>query len=342
MKELDATTEPSSIGRLMIRAVMGSLLGVLGVLALDLVTRGKGLPEGGWGSIAGFAAVVVSALILAGLAVVLLQPVLGLLGGRRRGFVSMAAFFIPALPLIIRTSGIIFDTPRMQKVAYGGVGPFGVAAALCLGIMIAAAITARFARMRFGRPIAFLGLLAFAAVCRRFDTRFYPGLYPHLHQFAVVALYAVAASAAFLVLPRSGFGGRGALIALVICAGSGFLGYRHLDGFLGSDPVSRRLIGTELQTSSRLWQLLPYRRVDRVEEPAPAGLSPRAQRHWEAREVARKAIAAKKEFQKKWNVLIYSIDAVRFDHTTMGGYARETTPFMAKLAESSVNFTKAR
>ena len=46
-----------------------------------------------------------------------------------------------------------------------------------------------------------------------------------------------------------------------------------------------------------------------------------------------------------WNVLLITVDTVRYDHTTMGGYpertGRDTTPRMAELARRSVSFTFA-
>lgn len=51
-------------------------------------------------------------------------------------------------------------------------------------------------------------------------------------------------------------------------------------------------------------------------------------------------------FVKPWNVLLITIDTVRYDHTTMGGYAtgpkaRNTTPRLAELALRSTSFTFA-
>jgi arylsulfatase A-like enzyme len=50
-------------------------------------------------------------------------------------------------------------------------------------------------------------------------------------------------------------------------------------------------------------------------------------------------------FKQKWNVLLVTIDTVRYDHTTMGGYARrtgrDTTPELARLAARSTSFTFA-
>jgi arylsulfatase A-like enzyme len=50
-------------------------------------------------------------------------------------------------------------------------------------------------------------------------------------------------------------------------------------------------------------------------------------------------------FLKDWNVLLITIDTVRYDHTNMGGYpdrsGRDTTPNLAKLASRSVSFTFA-
>jgi arylsulfatase A-like enzyme len=47
------------------------------------------------------------------------------------------------------------------------------------------------------------------------------------------------------------------------------------------------------------------------------------------------------EFRRDWNFLLITIDTVRYDHTTMGGYHRDTTPKLAELARRSANFTFA-
>jgi arylsulfatase A-like enzyme len=46
-------------------------------------------------------------------------------------------------------------------------------------------------------------------------------------------------------------------------------------------------------------------------------------------------------FQDNWNFLLITIDTVRYDHTTFGGYARDTTPELAKFVDRSANFTFA-
>jgi arylsulfatase A-like enzyme len=51
-------------------------------------------------------------------------------------------------------------------------------------------------------------------------------------------------------------------------------------------------------------------------------------------------------FRKDWNVLFLTIDTLRYDHTTFGGYAqsakrRDTTPRLAELAARSVSFAFA-
>ncbi len=52
-----------------------------------------------------------------------------------------------------------------------------------------------------------------------------------------------------------------------------------------------------------------------------------------------------KRFEKPWNVLLLTIDTVRYDHTTFGGYkiksGRDTTPQLAELVKRSVSFTYA-
>ena len=51
-------------------------------------------------------------------------------------------------------------------------------------------------------------------------------------------------------------------------------------------------------------------------------------------------------FKQKWNVLLITVDATRYDHTTMGGYlkqtGRNTTPNLAKLAARSASFSFAQ
>ncbi len=48
------------------------------------------------------------------------------------------------------------------------------------------------------------------------------------------------------------------------------------------------------------------------------------------------------QFKRDYNVLLVTIDTVRYDHTTMGGYVkkkgRDTTPRLAELARRAVNF----
>lgn len=50
------------------------------------------------------------------------------------------------------------------------------------------------------------------------------------------------------------------------------------------------------------------------------------------------------EFRKPWNILLLTIDTVRYDRTTFGGYAsgparRDTTPRLAELVQRSTSFT---
>jgi arylsulfatase A-like enzyme len=51
-------------------------------------------------------------------------------------------------------------------------------------------------------------------------------------------------------------------------------------------------------------------------------------------------------FQKPWNVILITIDTVRYDHTSFGGYLatakRDTTPRLAQLVERSTSFTFAQ
>ncbi len=48
-----------------------------------------------------------------------------------------------------------------------------------------------------------------------------------------------------------------------------------------------------------------------------------------------------KAFQDEWNFLLITVDTVRYDHTSFGGYGRDTTPELAKFVQRSANFTFA-
>jgi len=53
------------------------------------------------------------------------------------------------------------------------------------------------------------------------------------------------------------------------------------------------------------------------------------------------------QFKRDWNILLLTIDTVRYDHTTFGGYAsgpkkRDTTPRLDKLVKQSTSFTYAQ
>jgi hypothetical protein len=43
-----------------------------------------------------------------------------------------------------------------------------------------------------------------------------------------------------------------------------------------------------------------------------------------------------------WNILLLTIDTVRYDHTSFGGYTRDTTPRLAEMVERSTSFTYAQ
>jgi arylsulfatase A-like enzyme len=43
-------------------------------------------------------------------------------------------------------------------------------------------------------------------------------------------------------------------------------------------------------------------------------------------------------FRRDWNFLLLTVDTVRYDHTSFGGYERDTTPELARLVERSVSF----
>jgi arylsulfatase A-like enzyme len=57
-------------------------------------------------------------------------------------------------------------------------------------------------------------------------------------------------------------------------------------------------------------------------------------------------VAVPAPFRRDWNVLLLTVDTVRYDHTTFGGYAkgpkkRNTTPNLDKLVQRSTSFTFA-
>lgn len=52
------------------------------------------------------------------------------------------------------------------------------------------------------------------------------------------------------------------------------------------------------------------------------------------------------DFRKDWNILLITVDTVRYDHTSFGGYpeskGRDTTPHLADLVERSISFDFAQ
>ncbi len=48
-----------------------------------------------------------------------------------------------------------------------------------------------------------------------------------------------------------------------------------------------------------------------------------------------------KAYQDDWNVLLITVDTVRYDHTSFGGYKRDTTPRLAEFVKRSANFNFA-
>ncbi len=77
------------------------------------------------------------------------------------------------------------------------------------------------------------------------------------------------------------------------------------------DGIDQNCDGRDFSLS----RLPTYRKGERMEVPA----------EWSAE-------------RRKWNFLLITIDTVRYDHTNMGGYARDTTPGLAELAARGTNF----
>ncbi len=73
-------------------------------------------------------------------------------------------------------------------------------------------------------------------------------------------------------------------------------------------------------------------------------------RDFSMRDLARPAgpgLPVPEAFRQPWNILYITIDTVRYDHTTFGGYAagpkkRDTTPNLARLVDRSTSFTFAQ
>lgn len=52
-------------------------------------------------------------------------------------------------------------------------------------------------------------------------------------------------------------------------------------------------------------------------------------------------LAVPEEYLQDWNVLLITVDTLRYDHTGFGGYERDTTPNLDALVERSVSFSFA-
>ena len=161
-------------------------------------------------------------------------------------------------------------------------------------------------------------------------------------QHAVCGFFAFAA-AGFAFMSGGGEG-QGVLARphrlhrLAIAAGA----VAHLLGLHGAPmPVRALLLADDGLVSTREFdRFLPYRR-ESANRSLAAGFSARYEAELERRAQARARLNELRPTEPL-DLIILSVDAVRADHTSLHGFSRDTTPFLAKFAAECLVFEDAR
>ncbi|MCB9831470.1 MAG: sulfatase [Planctomycetes bacterium] len=313
-----------------LQAYLAAILGVVMILLLGLIGRagaesGPGLLD--LAQLAGFAATM--AFVLA--------PLLWL-GGRglaRPGRAGLVLAVLPWTPLLALVAHESFAGRRATQLAAGGLAP--VALGLVLAFLVGLGLAQIGGLRRRGRyPAAALLALAVAVGLHLADRRLLVGFYP-LHHAACGLAAMAAAGIAFLGLPAPR-PTRTRLIAVPIVLGAAAT--IHLLSLHEAPMARRQLILSErgLPATRSIARYLPYRRSSPQE--AATEFSARWSEEQAARARGRERLAGLRP-ELDYNVVILSVDALRWDHTSLAGHRRDTTPFLVELARRSVLFENA-
>ena len=299
-----------------------------------------------WGLV-GYAATVAVGLAFAGLIGMLVAR----LGYRRRSsrigrLLIATAPVIPWVPLVVRTARLLFGGGSMRRFELGGVGPAAAAVVILAVIGGFALLMRRAVRRHKPREVMLVVIPAGLAAALWFvDGNYYVAQYAYLHEFLIATVHACVLVAGLMLTtpmrrtapPMLRPAGIGASFVIVGLAAG------HLLTFIDETPAARRLILTELQTSTRVSRHLPYRRVNK---PSVAVgdivLSERARRRARLRDKARAEFAKiAGDGDVRPNVIVVSVDAMRADRSSFLGFDKPTTPFLEEMARKSHVFTNA-
>ena len=341
--------------------VMAAIIASLGVVAFDLVAARRrqlvsaleldGAKIGAMFGIGACFALVLIIVAVIGRAIFCLGESLRSSRPTFGRFVAASVIALPLFPAVLRTLRLFFEGGQMKQYSGGGATAAVVAVGIFLGVVVATMIGLRTLRRHRRR-----GALALAGVCFfgagaawAADARFFPGSYQFLHDAASVVVLVALFVAVLLLEPLRRLVVRptsrramivAVAITLLLVAGAA----RHLTTFYSTGPGVRRLIGVDLQNSSRWVFHLPYRAAGPAEITIDLdGLSERTARNLRLRNAARERVADLVRSGAMRNLVYISVDALRADHCSFQGYDKNpTTPFLAELAEKSFVFTAAR
>ncbi len=267
-----------------------------------------------------------------------LSQALGVPQGKWRSFSSCLLISLPAWPVCWWLSQRLFRGGWAKSHDLEGQAPYLVFLALIFASVLLLRCWQFTWRSRPGwKAVLLLGI---GGLTFFLDASFYLGLYRYLHQIlAIVTFFCLSLLVTSVLRPlvRNRLAKRCFVVGLIMAF---FLSFFHLSFLFRGLAPERLLIFEKLTLSKSLSRLLPYERVSEELE-APISLSPRSVKWRNEREEARKSFRDWRG-TSKLNLLVVSIDAVRRDHTTLHGYGRRTTPFLAEMAKSSFVFEDAR
>ncbi|MFT7619652.1 MAG: choline-sulfatase [Planctomycetota bacterium] len=249
----------------------------------------------------------------------------------------LVATIPPALPLAL-LSMTLFKGGKAKAFDLGGLGPVLVFLLFYFVLRLGIKFWRRHISKR--QFVSVIVLFPLVWGCHYCDQKYYVGLYDAIHEALGLASIVFAALLVFRFLEL--FSKPRFSLPVTLFAVSFFLlgSYVHFASLFDAAPSSRIFLFQDLTSSRILIRRVPYPR-QHEEVVQPLELSSRFQKWNSAREKARSRIPALSG-GKPLNLFIISVDAVRRDHTTLHGYERKTTPFLAEFAKKCVVFEDAR
>lgn len=252
-----------------------------------------------------------------------------------RALVVRIAVFIPVSAYILALGLALFSGKGLQRM---GISHYLQAGFWVVGSAIVWLWLRRFRRnnTRLSTSVRLLLVLAFFALTWA-DMSLYRGLYQHVHILIGLAAGVFLFFAVMPVIYK--FGQRTAPIrslalALVFVA---ILGWGGSYLLFGDEGIQHDII----EESS--FAGLPVSKVLQINRPVSGFSANMLSNHlaYDRHDPAVDALRGQSHLKTTPNILLVTVETTRFDHTSMGGYSRNTTPNLAAFARHALLFTNA-